>query len=63
MNFREATKLHNGDAVKIKSTKEIVTVVSICIVRPMNNIYRNQVLVRCSDGVIYHHSKISLLGE
>jgi hypothetical protein len=61
MNFKEATKLRNGDKVKVKSTKEIVTVVSACIARPMNNIYRNQVLVRCDDGVVYHHSKISLL--
>ena len=58
MKFKEATKLRNGDKVKVKSTKEIV---SACIARPMNNIYRNQVLIRCDNGVVYHHSKISPL--
>ena len=59
MNFRNASKLRNGDEVVVKKTKQVLRVVSIEIPRTMNLVQTKFVLVFCEDGKTYHHTEIS----
>ena len=58
MKYADAKKLHNGDEVTVKETNEILTVIQAYAPRPMNNIYRKQILVECDDGNTYYHTEI-----
>ena len=58
MTYANARKLHNGDEVTVKKTGRTLTVVSTRTPRPMNLIQRNDILIECNDGAVYHHTAI-----
>lgn len=52
MQYRQAKKLHNEDAVRTKKHGYILTVVK-------TEIHDKDVIVMCSDGNEYHHTEIA----
>lgn len=58
MKYADAKKLHNGDKVVIKETNQVLTVIKAYAPRPMNMIYRKNILIECDDGNTYHHTNI-----
>ena len=58
MKYADAKKLYNGDEVTVKETKQILTVIRAYEPRPMNMIYRKNILIECDDGNTYHHTHV-----